>query len=153
MKYKIGDKIVPKNGIWTCGKADDARADYAVITQTGRRYHYDLYKDSKKVDWCSLCQNDTNSKLMEKTMEDLQKGDVIISKSGREHTVIERLGDIVFTTGYENNWDDTVAWNTTELKDRGFTIKQPETEPTEITMQQIADEFGVDVSKLKITKG
>lgn len=86
-------------------------------------------------------------------MEDLQKGDVIVAPGGAEYTVIERLGDIVFTAGWGNNWGKTLVWNTTELKNRGYTIKQTEPEPTEISMQEVADKFGVDVSKLKIKKG
>lgn len=85
-------------------------------------------------------------------MEDVQKGDVIVSHNN-ERTVIERLGDIVFTTGNRNDWKETTIWNTAELKTYGFTIKQPEPELTELTMQEVADKFGVDVSKLKIKKG
>ena len=159
MKLKVGDKIVPKGGDWGCVTATMKGADYAIITRTtptlsgGSYYSYDLYKNHKKVDACYSCQNDTNSKLMEKTMEDIQKGDVFVSENGFERTVIERLGDIVFTTGWGDNWDDTAFWSTTELKNKGFTIKQPEPETTELTMQEVADKFSVDVSKLKIKKG
>lgn len=152
MRFKIGDKIVPKDGIWECAAASVREADYAIITYARSKYSYNLYKDGNKVSSCYFCQNDTNSKLMEKTMEDLQKGDVIVD-DGYEYTVMERLGDIVFTTGYGNDCNKTFAWNTTELKNNGSTIKQDEPEPTELTMQEVADKFGVDVSKLKIKKG
>lgn len=152
MKFKVGDKIVPKNGEWDCITARGQDADYAIVTTlTDGEYYYDLYKGSEKMGCCSVCQDDTNSKLMEKTMENIQKGDVIVSDG--ERTVIERLGDIVFTTGCDNDWSMTLVWSTTELKNKGFTIKQPEPEPTELTMQEVADKFGIDVSKLKIKKG
>ena len=159
MKLKVGDKIVPKGGGWGCVTATMKGADYAIITNTtptlsgDSYYSYDLYKNHKKVDVCYFCQNETNSKLMERTMEDLQKGDVIVNKSGREVTVIERLGDIVFTTDWENDWNSSFVLNTTELKNKGYTVKRDKLEPTELTMQEVADKFGVDVGKLKIKKG
>lgn len=147
MKFKVGDKIEPKDGKWSCGKAMVYNADYAVIKETySSSYKYHIYKNGTIIDTCWGCQDESNSKLMEKTMEDLQKGDVIVVNSN-EYTIIERLGDIVFTASAYG----TAVRSITELKERGFTIKQQE--PTELTMQEVADKFGVDASKLKIKKG
>jgi len=90
-----------------------------------------------------------------KTIRDAQVGDVVVGKNtGFEHMVLER-GQRTVLLSYENNFkksDDNYHFDELEAQ---FTLKT-EPEPVDIsiiiTMDQIAEKFGVEVSKLKIAK-
>lgn len=155
-KFKVGDKIVPNDDKWTCLTADTIGASYAVITRITLLGSccYDLYNSrGEKISSCGFCQNDNNSKLKEKTMENLQKGDVLVDKDGYERTVVYAVDEIVFTAGPgdETSSRGVYPWSLGELKHSGIHLKADET-TTELTMDEIADKFGLNVANLKIKK-
>lgn len=159
MKFKIGDKIVPKNGEWTCLNASRGKAAYAVITDYthtflpgyGRVWSYDLYdKDGLVVGDCWGCQKDNNSKLKEKTMDNLEIGDILVSPYDSQIKVLEVLTNTVLLSQSADH-EETDEWLTvTELKNSGYRLKSDT--PTELTMDEIANKFGLDVNNLKIKK-
>jgi len=87
-----------------------------------------------------------------KTVRDAQVGDVVVRSRG-EHMVLKRLKKTVLLS-YSNNFKrmKSTRYTFDELEAH-FTLKgAPEVVQTILTMAQIAEKFGVDVSKLKIAK-
>lgn len=99
----------------------------------------------------------TKLKQETRTMDDLKVGDILVYKGklgenrfGYDYKVQGVLGDIVFATSTD---DDTIGSRTLEMwKNEGWTLKTDELEPffIDLTKQQIADEFGIEVHKLRI---
>lgn len=91
-------------------------------------------------------------KLVERTMDNLQKGDVVTEGGyySEDLTVGERLGDFVFLLDEEGHADE--MYTVKELKDKGFTLKlpEPEIETKEMTVAEVAEELGYNV---KIVEG
>ena len=59
-----------------------------------------------------------------KTLEDLEKGDVVVSTAGCEKTVLEVLGQLYFLSSDNNPEKYCFASTVKELKDLGCTVKQ-----------------------------
>lgn len=83
----------------------------------------------------------------EKTMEDLQKGDVIYDKEGDAYTVLARLEDIVWLSEYNNPKRIFNYYLISDLEDNDFYLK---TEPTEMTVAEVEEKLGYPV---KIIRG
>jgi len=88
-----------------------------------------------------------------KTIRDAQVGDVVVGKSsGSEYVVLER-GQNTVLLSQRNNFKKASENFTFDELEENFTLKDaPEVEQTILTMNEIAEKFGVDVSNLKITK-
>jgi len=98
------------------------------------------------------CFNFCDLEPYPKRVRDAQVGDVLIRRDGDEHIVLERGQNSVLLS-YENNFKKADGnYHFDELEEI-FTLKaEPEVEQTVLTMSQIAEKFGVEVSTLKIAK-
>lgn len=89
----------------------------------------------------------------EKTLDDLEKGDIVEIGCGNFRKVLARLEDIVFLS-WINRYNKLGARHLIqELKDKGYTLKQEEVEEPEVkevTMSEVCKKFGEEV---KIVKG
>jgi len=88
-----------------------------------------------------------------KTIRDAQVDDVVIGKSGDEYMVLER-GQNTVMLSQANDFKKTLdSYHFDELEAQ-FTLKAAPVvdDNVVLTMSQIAEKFGVDVSKLKIAK-
>ena len=114
----------------------------------GTDYPY-FWKEDKS-DWHPIYF----SKLepLTKTIRNAQVGDVVVDRSGDEYMVLER-GQNTVVLSYDNNFkkaDDNFHFD--ELEEH-FTLKaEPEVEQRILSMNEIAEKFGIEVSKLKIAK-
>ena len=88
-----------------------------------------------------------------KTVRDAQVDDVVVEKDdGGERMVLERWQNTVGLSSYSafKEFGETMTLDDLE---KYYTLKDaPEVEQTILTMDQIAEKFGVDVSNLKIAK-
>ena len=88
-----------------------------------------------------------------KTVRDVQVGEVVIDKdAGDERMVLERGQNTVGLSSYSafKEFGETMTLDDLE---KYYTLKAaPVVEQTVLTMDQIAEKFGVEVSRLKITK-
>jgi len=88
-----------------------------------------------------------------KTIRDAQVGDVVIDEDGEECMVLERLQNSV-SLSLANDFKKTGGdlYTFYQLGEYYILKDAPEVVQTILTMAQIAEKFGVDVSKLKIAK-
>jgi len=81
-------------------------------------------------------------KLVEKTLENLEVGDILINKNEQAHRVLGICGELVFYS-FSNDFNDPLAYRTRHyLKVRGWKIKQEETPTEELTMEEVCKELG-----------
>jgi len=87
-----------------------------------------------------------------KTVRDAQVGDIVVDNSGHERMVLERWHNSVLLSASDNFRNAYDTYTFYELEE-DYTLKaESEVKQTVLTMAQIAEKFGVDVSKLKIAK-
>lgn len=77
-------------------------------------------------------------------------GDIVVDKDGYTCKVLAVYGEITALSDYDD-YDTYGSWYTKEQLKK-FKCKLAEEETT-LTMQEIADKFGVDVDTLKVEKG
>jgi len=148
-KFKVGDKVIkpkyPTNVPYVIELAT-VESGHDTYTLTGG----DLGKGSTRHWW----MND-DLKLMEKTMENLVQGDVLVSESTYQENLIfqGKVGDIFGFIEDEEDNRSAVWFSKEELDELKYTIKGSEPEQTEVTLAEIADKFGVDVESLRIKDG
>ena len=82
-----------------------------------------------------------------KSVRNAQVGEVVVDRSGSEYMVLER-GQNTVVLSYDNNFkkaDDNFHFD--ELEEH-FTLKaEPEAEQRILSMNEIAEKFGIEVSK------
>lgn len=149
MQYKVGDKVRVRKDLvedtyYGSRYFNDSMCDFrgkeVTISCIIEDHHYLIMEDSW--DWTDEMFDPST-----KTLSDLQKGDVIFDIYKREYLVLARLEDIIFLSGAgtKDNVEEFIAIH--ELETRGFVLEQP---TYEVSRQQIAEKFNIDVDKLKI---
>jgi len=137
---KVGDKfrVIRGNRAWDIIslKQDDG-SDYLYFWNEDKSdYHYMYF---------------ANLEPYTKTIRDAQVGDVVVRRDGVEHMVLER-GQSTVLLSYGSDFKEAdVNYHFDELE-KDFTLKDAPERETILTMDQIAEKFGVEVSKLKIAK-
>lgn len=93
-----------------------------------------------------------NFKLKVMEMNDITVGTKLYDDDGEQHEAIFRSGELVILKN--GNEYASMPYTIEELKDRNFKLKiEPcPSEPVELTMDEIAEKFGVPISQLKIKK-
>lgn len=131
-------------------QADGSRAG----DKLGYKYSWKLYGHAK-----SVIYGHKGLETYEKTLDDLEEGDILVDDDGDFTKVLGVCGQMVFITGYESSIEQLNSnahhstWTVPQLKEVGFTVYQPEeTEDVIVTLDEIAKLKGVDVSKIKIKK-
>ena len=76
---------------------------------------------------------------------------MVVRRDGDEHMVLER-GQSTVTLSYENDFKKSDDNYTFDELEEIFTLKDAPEEQTVLSMNEIAEKFGVEVSKLKIAK-
>lgn len=168
--FKVGDKIVPKDGNWTCVNAGKASADYAIVTRVegSGPIYYDFYKGGEKVESCEWCQNYGNSKLFEYSFDDIFKvvephlpKDVTHTFIGK-HVVAYRSDDSYLSIKIDDielslfrHYNGPIEASPTaqvHIKETMRLIAEYEEsiKPIEMTMEEIASKLDIPVEKLRI---
>lgn len=135
-KFKIGDKLKVKPECkGECGSCSGYDFDYIEIDMLDSGgYGYNAIKNGKKVAGCNGCYTDKHLIPLTKTLDDLQKGDVIFVGNSYYRKVLARLEDIVFLSllfdkksKKQDEYKTGAYTNIKELKEDGFTLVDPET--------------------------
>jgi len=144
---KVGDmfRVIGEDGVFESGeiislKEDDGSVWPSFWNANRSDYHYINFSDLEP---------------HAKTVRDAQVDDVVIGKtSGEECLVLER-GQRTVLLSQANNFKNSMGNYTFDRLEEFFTLKAaPEVVDDNIvlTMNEIAEKLGVDVSKLKIKK-
>lgn len=150
MQYKVGDKVRIRKDLdtrnWMPSLISLVGAVVTIENIDGETI--EIKEDIKKYHWY-----DYEFEPAIKTFADLAKGDVVIHPSGKELTVLARLEDLVFLSKFDGAEEAGFCYHYRELS-QFYRIKQlePETTILELTLDQVAEKFGVDVKDLKIKK-
>jgi len=90
---------------------------------------------------------------IEKTIRDAQVGDVVVRKVSKDKRMVLGRWQNTIMLSLTNNFKRTGFIFTLDELEEDFTLKNaPEVGETLLTMDQIAEKFGVEVSNLKIAK-
>lgn len=147
-KFKEGDRVVVLASNYASGSPHTPSQDtiglHGVITNVDVNDECPYYvKFDNGRGGVSYVEKDL--RLEELTMENVQKGDVLLNSCCNEEvTVIERIGDLVFLSE-ENRPEVSECYvHVKQLEDEGYSLVK------EVTKEEIAEKFGVDVAKLRV---
>jgi hypothetical protein len=86
----------------------------------------------------------------EKTIDDVEYGDILVNVLGKEYKVLARLNELVFLSHYNGFDKSGNNYTITELKNSVYTLKKPTPEPKilEVTLEEVAQKFGVKDIKI-----
>lgn len=138
MKFKVGDLVDTTN----CSYMQQG-----TVTRVENEWVY--FRDECGNECFHL---EKNVKLVKRgdSMDNLQKGDVVIESDGDEQTVLARLEDCVLLSIY-NDSTYTSNWSTIqELKNLGYKLKSDT--PQELTVEEISEKLGYEVKVVKNKK-
>jgi len=163
-EFRHGRKVKCKiNGV----QIDDAKIS---VDSIGDVYicHNDEHKDTEgflvenrigyKSLWLVLNKDQNSDKLLggdvtdliflDRTIEDVQEGDVVTDSDGYNRKVLGRCGDVVFLSSTIMHEAYSCTLSVGDLR-KGYRIKQ-DTPITEVTLQEVADKMGIPVERLRI---
>ena len=83
----------------------------------------------------------------EKTLDTVDVGDVVVDKDGDERTVMDtsKNGTVLFLSQRDCPLYFHLPMTRQELKDKGFTVKQPTPAPKEMTLEEVSKALGYPV--------
>jgi len=142
---KVGDKfrVIEENGYLSVGEIITLENDDGTV--------FPFFWTADKSDY--YCIPFSKLEPYPKTVRDAQVGDVVIDEDGEECMVLEKLQNSVslsLANDFKKTGGDLYTFD--QLEEYYILKDAPEVEKTVLTMSQIAEKFGVDVSKLKIAK-
>ena len=90
---------------------------------------------------------------VEKTLDLVGEGDVVINKDGGKRKVLGRCGQVCFVSFISDLEKYWYSVSISEMKSLGYKLaNQKEPDKVVLSMDEIAEKFGVDVKNLKIKK-
>ena len=142
---KVGDKFRVIEG------NDDFKLGEIITLKKDDGTNYPFFWNEQKSD--SYCIHFSNLEPVTKTVRDAQVGDVVVSnnKIRYERMVLER-GQSTVIVSYADDFNIAGSILTLNELEKNYTLKAEPVEQTVLTMNEIAEKFGIEVSKLKITK-
>lgn len=150
-KFKVGDrvKIAESSRYYTRGNESNPRNTEGTI----HKVRDSDYGFGTQVDWDNNTSNSYNIsdlELVEKSLDNLAIGDVIVDRNGEHEREVVAVGpEYIGTIDKYDNSDDKSAWKTAVLKEGGYKVKQ-EPQFVEVTLADIAGKFDISIDKLRI---
>lgn len=139
MKYKKGDIVQITVGAYegTVAKVIKEEKFGALVETTAGIRYYVAYSDlaPRELSWDTLFA-----------------GDVLQSRRGEYIIVLGILGELVFLSNFSNKEYAGGIYTKKELQDAGYTIKGTTKETLELSLEEVAEKFGVPVEQIKIKK-
>jgi len=111
----------------------------------GYKYSWQLNKDFTN-------DNVTNLKPFNKTLRDVEVGDIIVNKYNNENKrmVLDVREKIIGLSGYDNFEVFNYFYTFEELEKYGYELKdEPEEKIEELTVEQVCKELGRDIKIIK----
>jgi hypothetical protein len=154
-KFKLGDKvrILDKTvGVFSLEDTNLKKGDTGIVRKYNRDdsgYFIFKNKDSDEDLWLF---NESDLELYKRDLDHLEEGDILVNKDGDEYKVLGVHKYMVHLSG--NNDFEAIGCGYTleELKKCGFKLKDQQDETLEVTLDDIADKFNVNVKNLKVKK-
>jgi len=154
-QFKVNDKVTVKAGCeHECAVLGDEVFDYLIINKIYDNgvYNYTAYHGGEKINNYYNYYTDDHLELYIApviTWDTLKWKDVVVNKNGNERMVLLVGNDAVFLS--DTDFNVTNTWYLKkELQTYGYTIKQSPVDKLELTLEQVAEKFGVEVGNLKI---
>lgn len=98
-----------------------------------------------------ICTSFRSLEPYKKDLDNLEVGDILIDNEGNERMVLG-ISDLVFHMSSEDDLDVAYGnFTLAEFKRDGWRLKEEE-KKVELTLDEVAEKFGVDVNLLKIRK-
>jgi len=161
MKFKADDKVKVKESFWKIEsdvylndnmKKLAGRTLEVVYTNGNLRTKQDDSNDDTVWTWD---ENWVELYRPTITWDTLKWKDVMTDEDGDEYMVLGILNDMVLLSDCDDFESPDNWFNKQKLQKWGYTIKQPTPTPPEkleLTLDQIAEKYGVDVTNIKIKK-
>lgn len=100
---------------------------------------------------CDSCLMNLKATLtLEKTLDDLEKGDKVISPEKLERFVIERVGRILFLSAHLDPDQYSFTTSIEDLKEEGYTLKSPTPPKVKVTMGEVAKAMNLKVGEFGV---
>lgn len=150
MKYKKGQRVrairydedITKGNIYNCYKDSDYNWCY-IHDDEGETNYFAL-------DWFEPIPKTTDD------VSTLEVGDVLVGdmlvKYNNVRTVLGVCGLVAFLGGVAEPEHYDTGYTSEDLKNNGYKLKDSEPEVLEVTLDEIAEKYGVPVDKLKVKK-
>jgi len=111
-----------------CGTfANEPKAEYVRFQKD--LSHYDiLNKDKEPINWCVVCLKAEDVLPVERTLDEVQEGDMLIDPDGNKRLVLGRMGRVVAVSGedVEPGDGDFLYYSIKELAAKGFKFAEEE---------------------------
>jgi len=157
-KFKVGDKVKVKENFWEI--KNSVHANDSMKKLAGRTLEVESVHSTGKVYTKQDDSNDDTYWAWHKnwiepynptiTWDTLKWKDVVVDEDDDEQMVLGVLNDSVLLSGCDD-FNIAGSWyHKEELQERGFTIKQASVDKLELTLEQVAEKFGIEVGNLKI---
>jgi len=156
-KFKVGDKVKVKENFWEIN--GDVYSNGNMKKLAGRILEVKYLHNNRNVITKEDDSNDDTSWTWDKnwvelhnptiTWDTLKWKDVVVNKNGNEQMVLDVRNDLVFLSDTDFNVSGAF-YHKEELQNDGYTIKQAPVDKLELTLEQVAEKFGVEVGNLKI---
>lgn len=148
-KIKVGDRVRAvkgkENGCSELG-------DLMVAADDGEKLGTitDVFSDRFRVNQCGHSYSPgyfLELLTEEKTLDTVDVGDVVVDKDGDERTVMDtsKNGTVLFLSQRDCPLYFHLPMTRQELKDKGFTVKQPTPAPKEMTLEEVSKALGYPV--------
>ena len=160
--FKVNDKVKVKENFWEIESGIPFHP--SVKKLAGRTLEVKSVYDTGYVDTKQDDSNNDTRWAWDKdwveiyrptiTWDNLKWKDVVIDKDGNERMVLDVRNDLVDLSYMDDFNGYFTTYHKKQLQNWGYTIKQttPTPEKLELTLDQIAEKFGVDVTNIKIKK-
>jgi hypothetical protein len=132
--------------VYICSNEGNAD-EYHTNNKLGYRHSWLLYGIGEAP--CDDHYSVTDIVFLDRTIEDVQEGDVVVDEDGYNRKVLGRCGDVVFLSSTIMHEAYSCVLSVGDLRKGNYKIKQ-DTPITEVTLQEVADKMGVPVEQLRI---
>ncbi len=156
--FKVGDKVTVKENFWELKSgvsvADDMKKLAGRTLEVGSVFSngdvYTKQEDSKDITSWNWDKNWVELHNPTITWDTLKWKDVVVDEDGDERMVLLVANDLLFLSGCDVFNVAGTWYHKKQLQEMSYTIKQAPVDKLELTLEQVAEKFGIEVGNLKI---
>ena len=130
--------------------------DRVMLENNGRQFAGTIDEDGWAIS--DIDGHPLSKTLITRKLEGIERaktGDIVVDRDGKERKILAiDYTHTVATLSYSRDYDAASTPSTfKELEEYGYTLKSyTEDEPVKVTLKEIADLKGVDVSRIKVVE-